>query len=90
MRQSLQSAKRIVIKVGTSSLIHPNGMINLAAIDELAFVLTDLRNKGKEIILVSSGCWRWDAPIKLVKTANFYSRTTSSRGCGASSLNEYL
>ena len=55
MRQSLQSAKRIVIKVGTSSLIHPNGMINLAAIDELAFVLTDLRNKGKEIILVSSG-----------------------------------
>ena len=47
MRQSLQSAKRIVIKVGTSSLIHPNGMINLAAIDELAFVLTDLRNKGK-------------------------------------------
>lgn len=55
MRQSLQSVKRIVIKVGTSSLIHPNGMINLAAIDELAFVLTDLRNKGKEIILVSSG-----------------------------------
>ena len=55
MRQSLQSAKRIIIKVGTSSLIHPNGMIKLAAIDELAFVLTDLRNKGKEIILVSSG-----------------------------------
>ncbi|MHC5269312.1 glutamate 5-kinase [Enterococcus sp. LJL98] len=55
MRQSLQNVQRIVIKVGTSSLIHPNGRINLAAIDELAFVLTDLKNKGKELILVSSG-----------------------------------
>lgn len=55
MRQSLKNAKRLVIKVGTSSLIHPNGTINLSAVDELAFVLTDLKNKGKEVILVSSG-----------------------------------
>lgn len=55
MRKQLQQANRIVIKVGTSTLIYPNGNINLAAIDQLAFVLTDLRNQGKEVILVSSG-----------------------------------
>ena len=46
---------RIVVKIGTSSLIYPNGAINLAGIDELAFVLAALQNQGKEIILVSSG-----------------------------------
>ena len=45
----------LAVKIGTSSLIHPNGKINFAGIDQLAFVLTDLRNQGKEIILVSSG-----------------------------------
>lgn len=55
MRQYLKDAKRIVVKIGTSSLIYPNGNINLSGIDQLAFVLTDLRNRGKEIILVSSG-----------------------------------
>lgn len=55
MRESLQHKKRIVVKIGTSSLIYPNGNINLSGIDELAFVLTDLQNQGKEIILVSSG-----------------------------------
>lgn len=55
MREFLKKAKRIVVKIGTSSLIYPNGNINLAGIDQLAFVLTDLRNRGKEIILVSSG-----------------------------------
>ena len=55
MRGSLATAKRIVIKIGTSSLIYPNGNINLSGIDQLAFVLTDLANQGKEIILVSSG-----------------------------------
>lgn len=55
MRTTLASAKRIVIKVGTSTLIYPNGNVNLAAIDQLAFVLADLTNQGKELILVSSG-----------------------------------
>lgn len=55
MRKEVTKAKRIVIKVGTSTLIYPNGNINLAAIDQLAFVLSDLRNQGKEVVLVSSG-----------------------------------
>ena len=47
--------KRIVVKVGTSSLTHENGETNLQAFDRLAYVLSDARNRGYEIILVSSG-----------------------------------
>lgn len=54
-RKKVAESKRIVIKVGTSTLMYPNGSINLKRIERLAFVLTDLRNRGKEIILVSSG-----------------------------------
>jgi len=54
-RQELKNAKRIVIKIGTSSLLHENGLLNLRTIDQLAFVLSTLMNEGKEIVLVSSG-----------------------------------
>lgn len=47
--------KRIVVKIGTTSLTHTNGKINLRAIENLAWVLSDLKNQGKEIVLVSSG-----------------------------------
>lgn len=41
MRKEIIEAKRIIIKVGTSTLIYPNGNINLGAIDQLAlFSLT--------------------------------------------------
>lgn len=55
MYEENKEPKRIVVKVGTTTLIYPNGNINLASIDELALVLTDLQNRGKEVILVSSG-----------------------------------
>ncbi len=48
-------AKRIVVKVGTSTLIHPNGKVNFHAIDQLCYVLTGLVNDGKQVVLVSSG-----------------------------------
>lgn len=49
-------AKRIVIKIGTSSLLYQNtSQLNLRAIERLAFVLSDLKNQGKEVVLVSSG-----------------------------------
>lgn len=48
-------ANRIVVKVGTSSLIHPNGAVNLETFDQLAYTLSALNNQGKELILVSSG-----------------------------------
>lgn len=55
MRTKLQHDKRIIIKVGTSTLIYPSGEINLQVIDQLAFTLSALRNQQKEVILVSSG-----------------------------------
>lgn len=51
----LQEAKRIVVKIGTSSLTYPTGALNLRRIERLVKALADLKNSGKEIILVSSG-----------------------------------
>ncbi len=50
-----KSYNRIVVKIGTTSLTHPNGKLNLRRIERLAWVLSDLRNQGKEVVLVSSG-----------------------------------
>lgn len=47
--------KRIVVKVGTSTLTHDNGELNLRAMDHLARMLSDLAGVGHELILVSSG-----------------------------------
>ena len=46
---------RIVIKVGTSTLAHKTGRLNIRRIEDLCKVLSDLKNAGNEIILVSSG-----------------------------------
>lgn len=48
-------AQRIVIKVGTSTLTYKTGKLNLKLIDRMAMIISDLRNQGKEIVLVSSG-----------------------------------
>lgn len=52
---SLKDVKRIVFKVGTSTLTHENGKLNILRVEKLARVLCDLRNAGKDIVLVSSG-----------------------------------
>lgn len=46
---------RIVIKVGTSTLAHSTGRLNIRRVDELVKVMSDLKNSGHEVILVSSG-----------------------------------
>ena len=55
MKRSNREAKRIVVKVGTSTLTYENGKLNLHRIESLCKVLSDLQNSGKEIVLVSSG-----------------------------------
>ncbi len=47
--------RRIVVKVGTSTLTYENGKVNLKRLERLCKVLSDLCNSGKQIILVSSG-----------------------------------
>ena len=46
---------RIVIKIGTSTLAHPSGLLNIKRVEELCKIMSDLKNAGNEIILVSSG-----------------------------------
>ena len=46
---------RIVVKVGTSTLAHKTGNMNIRRVENLCKVLSDLKNAGHEIILVSSG-----------------------------------
>ena len=55
MRSAIVNAKRIVVKVGSSTLCYTNGHLNLERIERLVRQLSDLANQGKEIILVSSG-----------------------------------
>ncbi len=55
-RENLKNAKRIVVKVGTSTLAHSGSYkLNLYRIEHLIRELADLHNAGKEIIFVSSG-----------------------------------
>ena len=49
------SGMRIVVKVGTSTLAHPTGHLNIRHVEHLCKVLSDLKNAGHQIILVSSG-----------------------------------
>lgn len=50
-----QNIRRLVVKVGTSTLTHDTGKLNLRRMDHLVRVLADVRNRGIEVILVSSG-----------------------------------
>lgn len=55
-REILKDKKRIVIKIGSSSLTHKEtGNLNLNKLEKLVRVLCDLRNQGKDVVLVSSG-----------------------------------
>jgi glutamate 5-kinase len=54
-RKQLPGKNKIVIKVGSSSLTHINGELNLMRIEKLVRALVDIQNSGKEVILVSSG-----------------------------------
>lgn len=56
LREQLKEKQRIVIKIGSSSLTHPStGALDLIKLEILVREISDLRNQGKEVILVSSG-----------------------------------
>ena len=55
-RQGLKNRRRIVVKVGSSSLLHSStNRLDYHKIDVLVRELSDLKNRGKDVILVSSG-----------------------------------
>lgn len=54
-RKNLKACRRVVIKIGTSTLTYSNGQLNLQRIERLVRELADLHNRGMEVLLVSSG-----------------------------------
>ncbi len=53
--RNISEKKRIVIKLGTSTLAHSTGKLNIRRMSNLVRVISDLHNSGREIIMVSSG-----------------------------------
>ena len=51
----ISNCKRIVIKIGTSTLTYPNGSLNLRRIEVLVQTISDFKNAGHEVVVVSSG-----------------------------------
>lgn len=54
-RETIKNSKKIVIKIGTSSLVYKTGKMNLRRIEKLARVIAELKNEEREVVLVSSG-----------------------------------
>ena len=54
-RSRIAACKRIVVKIGTSTLTYPDGQLNLWRIEHLVREIADLDNQGKEVLVVSSG-----------------------------------
>ena len=56
IREAVKDKKRIVIKIGSSSLMHnETGRLNLGKIEKLGRTIVDIKNSGKDVVLVSSG-----------------------------------
>lgn len=55
LREHLKDKKRIVIKIGSSSLTYPEGGLDLLKAERLVRILTSLSHQGKQVVLVSSG-----------------------------------
>ncbi len=51
----IKDAKRIVVKVGTSTIAYDTGRMNIRKVERLVKVLADIKNAGREVVLVSSG-----------------------------------
>ena len=47
--------KSIVVKVGTTTLVHKNGKLNLVGMEKLVRVISNIKNSGKNVVLVTSG-----------------------------------
>lgn len=52
---SFTSAKRVVVKVGTSTLTYETGLINIRRVERFVKTLSDIRNSGRQLVLVTSG-----------------------------------
>lgn len=90
-RESLKIAKRVVVKVGTSTLTYDNGNMNFSRIDKLARVLSDLVNQGKEVVLSNfGGDRRRNRDVETCRKSENDSRTPSGRRSRSVRIDAYL
>ncbi|MFZ7134049.1 MAG: glutamate 5-kinase [Eubacteriales bacterium] len=54
-QRQIKEIKRIILKIGTSSITYENGNINLRKMEVLSRIISDLNSSGREVVLVSSG-----------------------------------
>ncbi len=78
MREALKDKKRIVVKIGSSSLQHAEtGDIDYIRLEKLVRELCDIRNQGKEVILVTSGAIA--AGRKAIQLKNVHPETAEEK-----------
>lgn len=53
--RNFEDARKIVVKVGTSTVTYPTCKLNLSRLEKLARVLADIKNEGRDVVLVTSG-----------------------------------
>lgn len=82
LRDRIKNKKRIVVKIGSSSLIHEEtGHLNFQRVERLVRLLTDIRNSGKDVVLVSSGAV--GVGMKTLGLAKRPRSTTMRQACAA-------
>ena len=54
-RSDLKNCSRVVVKIGSSTITHPNGLLNIQRMDRLCAMMADIHNRGIDVLLVSSG-----------------------------------
>ncbi|MCI5995681.1 MAG: glutamate 5-kinase [Blautia sp.] len=82
IRERLKDKQRIVIKVGSSSLVHEEtGALNLTKLEILVREISDLHNMGKDVILVSSGAIA--VGVKAAKLLQRPEKTAEKQACAA-------
>lgn len=90
--EKIKEKKRIIIKVGSSTLTHKDtGNLNYSKLEQLVRAISDLKNSGKEVILVSSGAvaCRKRSFKNWNKTQN-YARKASLCSCWTVQINDDL
>ena len=89
-RSAFQSFKRVVVKVGTSSVAYDTGKPNLYRIESLVRQISDIHNLGKEVILVTSGAIGTGAGKLPAGASENHSREAGGCSGGSGCFNAYL
>lgn len=87
----IKDCKKIVIKIGSSTLTHSNGLLNYDMIEKLVRQIANIKNKGYDVILVTSGAiGAGMAKLKLKQKPKTIPEKTSMCSCRSGAFNAYI